>query len=305
MLKRVGPAQHHPTNRSLADFHAYWAENHGPMYANTKATRRYVQHLTLPDAYGIDPKPTFDGVSMFWSEDIQSLRPRAMDPQVVAMQRAVTSDDAQLFDRIPSWPTAHKRASVTAEERVILEGETTPEMVKAVFIVSKLPGLTLNEFFEHWQFYNGPLTAELPGLRRYVQNHAVAEAYLGGGQTHEGFSELWFDDLPALHRAAQSPEWKAMQADGVDLFGPNIGCVVARERIQKDFDWTYKDWGVGALDEDAIRQRLKDNHYTALAEDPGAPGKIKKAASNEALAIWTDKHLVTIDESLIDARPDH
>jgi len=96
-----------------------------------------------------------------------------------------------------------------------------------------------------------------------------------------------------------------MEADGADLFGPNLGCVVARERIQKDFDWTYKDWGVGALDEAAIRQRLKDNHYTALAEDPDVPAKIKKAASNEALAIWTDKHLVTIDESLIDARPDH
>jgi hypothetical protein len=122
--------------------------------------------------------------------------------------------------------------------------------------------------------------------------------------THDGWSELWFDDLAALHRAAKSPEWKAAKQDGATLFDPNIGVVVARERIQKDFDWTYKDWGVGALDEGAIRQRLKDNHYTTLAEDPDAPAKIKKAASNEALAIWTDKHLVTIDDSLIDARPD-
>ena len=66
MIKVLAPAQHHPTNRTLAEFHNYWGESHGPLYANTKNLRRYVQHLTLPDAYGIDPAPTFDGVSMFW-----------------------------------------------------------------------------------------------------------------------------------------------------------------------------------------------------------------------------------------------
>ena len=305
MIKSIGAAQHHPTNRTLEDFRRYWAENHGPLYSHVRPlTRRYVQHITLPEAYGIDPAPTFDGVSMFWSDDLPSQRPRSTDPQAMEANRAVPADDAQLFDRIPSWPTQHKRASVAAEERVILEGETSPEMVKAIFIVARLPGLNLNEFFEHWQFYNGALTAEIPGLRRYVQNHAVAEAYAGGGQTHDGWSELWFDDLASLHRAAQSPEWKAAQHDGVDLFSDNVGVGVARERIQKDFDWTNTDWGVGEMDENAIRQRLKDNNYTALAEDPDAPAKIKTAASNAALGIWTDQHLVTIDASRIDARPD-
>ena len=304
MIRHASPAQHHPTNRTLSDFHRYWGENHGPLWANTKNLRRYVQHLTLPDAYGIDPAPTFDGVTMSWWDDIPARRPVSTDPEVLALQGAVTADDAQLFDRIPGWPTHHKRASVVAEERVILEGQTTPEMVKAVFIVAKRPGLTLNEFSDHWQNYHGLLAVEIPGLRRYVQNHGLPEAYTMGSLTHDGFSEMWFDDLPALHRAAKTPEWKAMQADGKTLFADNMGVGVARERVQKEFDWTYRDWGVGALDEGEIRQRLKDNRYGALAEDPDAPAKIKNAAANQALAIWTDQHLVTIDGSGFDARPD-
>ena len=304
MYKAVGPAQHHPTNRTLSDFHTYWGENHGPLFANTKGLRRYVQHLTLPEAYGIDPKPTFDGVSMFWFEELPAFEGGSDDSQVLELQRAVISDDAQLFDRTLSWPTHHKQANVTAEERVIVEGEIRPEMVKAIFIVSKLPGLTLNEFSDHWQNEHGAIAARLPGLRRYVQNHAVPEAYISGNQTHDGWSELWFDDLAALHRAAQSPEWKAVQEDGATLFGDNVGVGVARERIQKEFDWTYRDWGVGAMDEKQIHERLRDNRYTALAADPDAPARIKAAAAKKALALWTDKHLVIIDEPPIDARPD-
>src|SRR5262245_2032053 len=66
MVKVVAPAQRHSTNRTLAQFQNYWAESHGPLFTNTANLRRYVQHITLSEAYGVDPAPTFDGVSMFW-----------------------------------------------------------------------------------------------------------------------------------------------------------------------------------------------------------------------------------------------
>jgi uncharacterized protein (TIGR02118 family) len=303
MLKSIGAAQLHPSNRSIEDFRTYWSQAHGPMCANMSSLRRYVQHITLPEAYGVDPAPTFDGVSMFWSDGSGAFVDTSGDPKDVEMLRAIRADDQQLFDRTVGWPTNNKRAGVTAEEHVILEGETTPEMVKAIFIVSKLSGLTLSEFFDHWEQYHALLVTAVPGLRRYVQNHAVPAGYVAGTMTHDGWSELWFDDLAALHRAAKSPEWKAAKQDGMAIFDPNIGVVVARERIQKDFDWTYKDWGVGALDESAVRERLLAEGYASLADDPEAPGKIKKAAANETLAIWNELHLVTIGESKIDVRP--
>jgi uncharacterized protein (TIGR02118 family) len=331
MLKVIGPALRHPTNRPLADFHTYWGESHGPLFANTRNLRRYVQHLTLPEAYGAEPAPTFDGVSMFWFDALDAMQVRTDDarlielleivldvsldreelsqgelddPEVVALFRAVLEDDSQLFDRSTSWPMHHKSSFVIAEERVIVDGRQAPGMVKAIFIVGKLPGLTLDRFLGHWHDHHGPLTARVPGLRRYVQNHAVPEAYAGRGMTHDGWSELWFDDLASLQAAVASPEWQAARESGASLFAQPIGVGVGVERVQREFDWTYDDWGVGAMSEDEIRARLEQDGYASLASDPAAPGKIAAAAARQCLAVWTREHLVTIDESGIDARPD-
>ena len=260
MIKVVAPAQHHPTNRTLSEFHNYWGESHGPLFANTKNLRRYVQHLTLHEAYGHDPAPSFDGVSMFWYDEYEPTRAPNGDPELIGLLeavagipmpkpanvrsqpappvdpqatlfKAVLKDDAQLFDRTTTWPMAHKRATVSAVEHVIVEGRTTPDMIKVIYIASKLPGLTLHEFFDHWLNYHGHLCATVPGLRRYVQNHAIPEAYAEGGQTHDGWAELWFDDLAVLQRAVQSPQWQAMTEDGATLFDSHQGIGVALSLI--------------------------------------------------------------------------
>jgi hypothetical protein len=82
-----------------------------------------------------------------------------------------------------------------------------------------------------------------------------------------------------------------------------MGVGVARERIQKDFDWKYNDWGVNAMNLEDVRQRLARQGYSRLATDPNAPRQIKAAAAKQALAVWTGQHIVTIDESQIDERP--
>jgi uncharacterized protein (TIGR02118 family) len=261
MIKMIGGANRHPTNRSLDDFRQYWAEHHGPFFAHTPHLMRYVQHITLPEAYGGSPAPTHDGVSMFWYDDVEAVihppqSPRLIDaipeehadvydwyvrsrrygdPEVLTLQQTVRLDDQQLFDRSTEWPTAHRRSSVVANERVVKEGATTPSMVKAVAMVARKPGLTLDEFQQHWFEVHGPMVAAVPGVRRYVQNHAIAEAYAGNRpMTHDGFSELWFDDLAALQSAAKSPQWQAAVQDGRTLFAEPIALVIAHERIQKE-----------------------------------------------------------------------
>ena len=109
-------------------------------------------------------------------------------------------------------------------------------MVKAVCMVSRRPGLTVHEFQEHWAGEHGRLVSRIPGLRRYVQNHAVLEAYglATRPMTHDGFSELWFDDLATLQTAWTSPEWQAAREDSRRLFAEPVGLVIARERIQKE-----------------------------------------------------------------------
>jgi uncharacterized protein (TIGR02118 family) len=304
-MKVIASAQRHPENRSLEDFHRYWAESHGPLVANTPGLRGYVQHLTLPEAYG-GTAPTYDGVSMFVYDEPadQGVPSRGeADPREVALRHAVLEDDAQLFDRSTTWPMHEKRASVAAVERVILDGPTTPDMTKGVFIGSKLPGLTLLEFFHHWQHVHGPLVAAVPGVRRYVQNHAIPEAYAAGTQTHDGWAEIWFDDLAAMRVATATPGWVTAVEDGATLFAAPVGVGIAHERILKDEGWAPRDWGVGAMSDADIRARLAAQGYDALADDSTAPAAIRRAAETGALAVWTDEHLVTFDESRIDARP--
>ena len=303
MIKVLAPAIKNPQRRTLAEFHRYWAESHGPLFANTRSLRRYVQHLTLPEAYGKDPAPTFDGVSMFWYDDLDSLRNPPDAPEDVALREAVRADDAQLFDRLPGWPLHHKRASLIATERVVVDGPTSPSMVKGIFAASRHPGLTPQEFFEHWYGVHGPLGAKVPGLRRYVQNHAIFEAYSIRPMTHDGWAEMWFDDLESLQRAVASPEWQALREDGRTLFAQPMGIGVASELVQKEIGKEPERPEVADWSEADIRARLEREGYVTLLADPSAPAKIGAAARKGLLAVWTAEHLVTIDASRIDARP--
>jgi uncharacterized protein (TIGR02118 family) len=258
MIKIISAAIKHPRNRTRPEFQEYWATRHGPMFARTPHLRGYIQHITLPEAYDGDPTPTHDGASMFYYDDVDVLRvpppsPRLSaaikpedggiydwyvaskrygDPDVITLAENTIADDRQLFDREPGWPLYHKRTHVVAHEHVVVDGPTTPSMIKALFIASRMPGLSLAEMSQHWLEVHGPLAANVPGLRRYVQNHAAPEAYAFSRMTHDGWAEMWFEDLSALRRARQSPEWKALQQD-VGLFAQPMAIVVAREGVQK------------------------------------------------------------------------
>jgi uncharacterized protein (TIGR02118 family) len=258
MIKIVSAANRHPTNRSLDDFFRYWREHHGPLYGRTPTLRRYVQHFSVPEARGTAAAPTHDGASMFWFDDLDgmvaasprldeavtSAEPELFDwyvaprrygaPNEMTLSDTVRADDRQLFDRGTDWPSANRRATVVTRERIVVDGPTTPDMIKAIYIAAKKPGLASDEFSTHWfEVHGHQLGARIPGLRRYVQNHGVAEAYPLRAMTHDGFSELWFDDVPALLAARESKEWAALSEDGQTLFAYPMAVVVGREGIIK------------------------------------------------------------------------
>ena len=258
MIKIISAANLHPTNRTRDEFFRYWRELHGPLFSHTPRLRRYVQHFSLAEAYSSDQPPTHDGASMFWYDDLDAMRNpdspklaevitsadgdlyahyvaarRYGDPATMTLQETVRADDRQLFDRSLEWPLEARRATVVARERVVVDGQTTPDMVKALYTASKKPGLSTEEFYQHWFEVHGQLGAQLPGLRRYVQNHGIAEAHPIRAMTHDGFSELWFDDVEALQRARKSAEWARLSEDGRTLFAYPMSVVVAREGIIK------------------------------------------------------------------------
>jgi uncharacterized protein (TIGR02118 family) len=302
MVKRITAANENLTSgRTREQAQTYWAEVHGKLVANNAQILRYHHYFSLPEAYQNEPKPTFIGISMFWRE---TATPSGPPPDLRTTWNPFWADDTQLFDRTSRWPIDDQHADILGEENTIIDAPKTPTMVNAIIMVNRKPGLDHRDFFQHWSDVQVPLASKLPGLKRYIQCPAVLDSYLRGGSTHDGWSEFWFDDYASFLAATKSPEWAAMEEDGKTLFQPEKGIVIGREYIQKDDSWKPRDWGANSLSEDEIRARLEKEGYTSLlASDPDAPKKIKTAAQNNQLGVWTPEHLVTLDDTRIDARP--
>jgi uncharacterized protein (TIGR02118 family) len=299
-IKRITAAnENHVNGRNRRQAQAYWAESHGKLVANNPNLKRYHHYFSVPEAYDNDPKPTFMGISMFWRED-----PYVMAPFPAPDWSPVGADDRHVFDRSERWPTDDQHADILGEEHVIIDGQTRPGMINGVFMVTRLPGLDHKDFFNHWGGAHAELAKRIPGLRRYIQNHVVLDFIARGGMTHDGWSEFWFDDYASFLAATRSPEWAAMEADGKTMFCEKKDIVIGTEYVQKDDTWKPRDYGANGMSEEQIKQRLEHEGYTSLAADPSVPGKIKAAAAAKLLGVWTPWHLVTLDDSRIDARPE-
>ena len=107
-------------------------------------------------------------------------------------------------------------------------------MVKTVGLLTRKKGWSHEQFMEHWTKVHAPLALVVPGLRRYVQNHIHGERTRADIETTnvevDGIAELWFDDQTSLERAAQSPEMKALHADGAKFIG-RIKSYVVKELV--------------------------------------------------------------------------
>ena len=86
-------------------------------------------------------------------------------------------------------------------------------MLKIVHLIKRRPGCQPEAFQQRWLQGHGPISARLPGLRRYVQSHALLQGYRKGELLFDGISEFWFDDATSLSRAQSSPAWADMRAD--------------------------------------------------------------------------------------------
>lgn len=93
-------------------------------------------------------------------------------------------------------------------------------MLVRVGMAPRPRGVSYEAFQEHWRGTHGPLVTGMPGLRRYVQNHAV----LRDGRPllpYAGFdacAETEFDDLAAMHASFASPLYRqAITADEQEL----------------------------------------------------------------------------------------
>lgn len=85
-------------------------------------------------------------------------------------------------------------------------------MFKVVFLVRKKNDVAPEEFRQHWRETQGGLGTKIPGVRKYVQNHTIAESN-ADAPAYDGFAEMWFDSKEAYEQAMSTPEAQAAIAD--------------------------------------------------------------------------------------------
>ena len=117
-------------------------------------------------------------------------------------------------------------------DHVIVEGPTGSPLVKNVYQIKRMPGMALDEFRKYWIEVHGGLGSKLPGLRRYVQSHLIDEAYLYAEPRYDGVAQLWFENVEAMRAAFESPQGKALAADGPKFIDTSaLRYFVAQEHI--------------------------------------------------------------------------
>ena len=84
-------------------------------------------------------------------------------------------------------------------------------MFTVTFVVNEKPGMDRTEALRYWRDTHGPIVRKVPGVRRYVQQHAVAAPE--GEPPFLGVASLYFDDQEAFGAAAASPEFAAAIED--------------------------------------------------------------------------------------------
>lgn len=85
-------------------------------------------------------------------------------------------------------------------------------------------GVDRDQALQHWRGPHADLVRLVPGLRRYVQNHAVVGPE-GTDVAYTGLGEVWFDSIEAATAATRTEQWSAVIADAGTFM--DLGSVVA------------------------------------------------------------------------------
>jgi uncharacterized protein (TIGR02118 family) len=184
-----------------ASFHRYWRETHGPIAGRIKQLRMYVQSHRIPYA---GSNSLYDGEAEVLIDSLDALAEMRMSPEYLD---SALADERNFIDlRSVEW--------MATRDHVIVEGPTGSPLVKGVYQLKRMPGMGLDEFRKYWIEVHGSLGSKLPGLRRYVQSHLIDEAYLYAEPRYDGVAQLWFENADAMRAAFESPQGKALSADG-------------------------------------------------------------------------------------------
>jgi len=108
-------------------------------------------------------------------------------------------------------------------------------MVKVITFIKRKAGMPVEEFQGYWLTRHPGVVTRLPGVRRYVQSHALLSLYEKSEPAYDGIAEVWADDTGALRAMTQSPAHADVQADEARFIDrTTIGVIITEDHVTKD-----------------------------------------------------------------------
>ena len=205
----------------VEEFQAYWRDRHPAVVVRLPGLRRYVQSHTRPGGYR-KGEPIYDGIAEVWFDDSGAMHAlRGTDALA-----AVEADEPRFMD------SSTKRVIVT-DEHVIKDDPVPPGAAKNVEFVTRKPGLGPDEFRRYWKDVHGPLAAQIPMIRRYVQSPTRQSAYeRGRTPAYDGLAITWFADTQAMRASAATAQYARVRADEPNFIAPGeLPIIITTEHV--------------------------------------------------------------------------
>ncbi|MCG8696357.1 MAG: EthD family reductase [Minwuiales bacterium] len=209
---------------SVAAFQEYWRGPHAEIVKDLPGLRRYVQSHPLRSGYG-KRDLVHDGVAEVWVDDMKSLRAMSASPHYAAVQ----ADEENFIHRTTM-------ALVLTEEHVIKDGPAPPDGVKAITFLKRRPEMSVPDFQTYWREVHGPIAAQIPVLKRYVQSHTRLGGYRNGRMPfYDGLAIAWFNSTDAMRVSATTEEYARTRADEPNFLSvEDMAFIIAREHVIVD-----------------------------------------------------------------------
>jgi len=187
---------------SVDQFRSYWRTTHRDLALQLPGLRQYVQHPTDDSGYRRH-EPAYDGVAeTTWDDlaDLRQLRGRVELGEILA-------DEPNLMDMT-------RRDEIVTSADVVVDGVPAGDALTMLVFVKRRSDLSPESFHAYWRDVHGAIGARVPGVRRYVQHHAIPNLYTGGREpVYDGVAQTWFDDLEAMRAAAGTEQLAATVED--------------------------------------------------------------------------------------------
>lgn len=190
------------TGMPVDEFQDYWLNEHPKAVTQMPGLQRYVQNHPLPQGY--EKRALIaDGVAETWWPDTATMKQNGTGP----IWNMLVADEEKFIDR-------SSLQLLLVEEHVMKDGPVVADGFKIIEFIHRRPGMSVEDYRHHWRHVHGPLGAQIPNVRRYIQNHPRMSAYANGRTPcYDGYAMVWFDSMDAMRASPDHPEYAETIAD--------------------------------------------------------------------------------------------